>query len=97
MLRLTPNSLFQEALPGGVDGSVQSPHRRLIMARLPKGAATTISMAFLVMCAEKILRLLCLLFVAFYDWFCTWYRVGELWLAPESISPLELSESLVTV
>jgi hypothetical protein len=70
---------------------------QLIMARLPKGAETTISMAFLVMCAEKILRLLCLFFVAFYGWFCTWYRFGEIWLAPENISPLEPSESLVTV
>jgi IS5 family transposase len=70
---------------------------QLIMARLPKGAATTISMAFLVMCAEKILRLLCLFLVAIYGWFRTWYRVGELWLAPENISPLEPSESLVTV
>ena len=67
------------------------------MARLPNGAETTISMAFLVMCAEKILRLLCLFFVPIYDWFCTWYRVGELWLAPENISPLEPSESLSTV
>ena len=30
----------------------------LIMARLAKGAETSISMAFLVMCAEKILRIL---------------------------------------
>ncbi len=30
---------------------------RLIMARLPKCAETLISMGFLVMCAEKILRL----------------------------------------
>jgi hypothetical protein len=70
---------------------------QLIMARLPKGAETTISIAFLVMCAEKILRLLCLFFVAFYGWFCTWIRVGMLWLAPENISLLEPSESLVTV
>jgi len=45
---------------------------QLIMARQPKGAETTISMAFLVMCAETILRLLCLFFVAFCGWFCTW-------------------------
>ena len=67
------------------------------MARLPKGAETTISMAFLVMCAEKILRLLRLISVAIYVWFCTWYRVGELCLAPGDISPLEISEPLVAL
>jgi IS5 family transposase len=38
----------------------------LIMARLPKGAETSISMAFVVMCAEKIRRLLRLFFVIMY-------------------------------
>ncbi|MDM7954025.1 MAG: hypothetical protein QUV07_12530, partial [Cyanobium sp. CZS 25K] len=36
---------------------------KLIMARLAHGAATSISMSFLVMCAEKIMRLLGLFFV----------------------------------
>jgi len=58
------------------------------MARLPKGAETTVSMTFLVMCAEKIPRLLCLFFVAIYDWFCTWNRVGELWLGPKKFPGL---------
>jgi hypothetical protein len=49
------------------------------MARLPKGAETTISMAFLVMCAEKILRLLRLFFVAILAWFCAWDCHGSLW------------------
>jgi len=38
----------------------------LIKARLAKGAETSISMAFVVMCAEKILRLLRLFFHDFY-------------------------------
>ena len=37
------------------------------MARLSKGAENSISMAFVVMCAEKIRRLLRLLF---YHYFC---------------------------
>ncbi len=40
----------------------------LIMARLSKGAETSISMAFVVMCAEKILRLLRVLFVTIFAW-----------------------------
>ena len=38
------------------------------MARLIHGAETSISMAFLVMCAEKILRLLSLFFVLISAW-----------------------------
>jgi hypothetical protein len=43
----------------------------LIMARLEKGAETSISMAFLVMCAEKILRLLRLFFVFIFACACS--------------------------
>ncbi len=63
------------------------------MARLPKGAETTISMAFLVMYAEKILRLLCLYFVAFYAWICACLSLGWLSLALANIYPLEIAES----
>jgi hypothetical protein len=66
----------------GVFGSGKRKYSlQLIMARLPIGAETTISMAFLVMCAEKILRLLRLFFVAIYVWFCTWYGAGGRWIA----------------
>jgi hypothetical protein len=41
---------------------------KLIMARLTQGAETSISMAFLVMCAEKILRLLRLFFLLISAW-----------------------------
>ncbi len=41
---------------------------KLIMARLKAGAEGTISMSFLVMCAEKILRLLRLFFVLLHAW-----------------------------
>jgi IS5 family transposase len=66
---------------------------RLIMARLPKGAETSISMAFLVMCAEKILRLLRLFFVAIFTWFCAWECPGWLWGALRNICCLETAES----
>jgi hypothetical protein len=42
----------------------------LIKARLAKSAENSISMAFVLMCAEKILSLLRLLFVAISTWFC---------------------------
>jgi hypothetical protein len=42
---------------------------KLIIARLSAGAEGLISMSFLVMCAEKILRLLRLFFVFFFAWF----------------------------
>jgi hypothetical protein len=45
---------------------------RLIMAQLAKGAETSISMSFLVMCAEKIRRLLRLFFDFISAWFYAW-------------------------
>ncbi len=66
------------------------------MARLPKGAETSISMGFLVMCAEKILRLLRLFFVTMYAWLYTWQRPGWLWVALSNIYLFETAESLVT-
>lgn len=54
----------------------------LIMARLKAGAETSISMAFLVMCAEKVLRLLrffsVLLFCGPKAWFCTGHHSARL-------------------
>jgi hypothetical protein len=74
----------------GVFGSGKRKYSlQLIMARLPKGAQTSISMAFLVMCAEKILRLLCLFFVAFYAWICCRLRLGPLLVALRNICRLE--------
>ncbi|CAK6690194.1 IS5 family transposase [Synechococcus sp. CBW1107] len=69
---------------------------QLIMARLAKGAETSISMAFLVMCAEKILRLLRLFFVTIYPWFRTLQWPGLLWVALRNICLHETAESLVT-
>jgi hypothetical protein len=68
-----------------VEGVFGSGNRKyslqLIMARLPKGAETSISMAFLAMCTETIQRLLCLLlslsvngFVAVYVLARSWWR-----------------------
>jgi hypothetical protein len=54
-----------------VDGTLKRKYSLdLIMSRLPKGAENTISMAFVVMCAEKIRRLLRLFFVAIFVWLC---------------------------
>jgi hypothetical protein len=69
---------------------------RLIMARLTKGAETSISMAFLVMCAEKILRLLRLFFDTIFAWFYAWQWPGCLWMTLRSICLLETAESRVT-
>jgi hypothetical protein len=68
----------------------------LIMARLTKGAETSISMAFLVMCAEKIRRLLRLFFVTIIAWFYAWHRLGTLWMVLTHLSQLETEELLVT-
>jgi hypothetical protein len=80
----------------GVFGSGKRKYSlQLIIARLPKCAETSISMAFLVMCAEKILRLLRLFFVTIYAWFCAWLCSGWLWGVPKDIGRLEIAESLV--
>lgn len=68
----------------------------LIIARLAKGAETSISMACLVMCAEKIRRLLRLFFVIVFAWFYVWQRPGSLLMAIRNIWLLETVESLVT-
>ena len=82
----------------GVFGSGKRKYSlQLIMARLPKGAESSITMAFLVMCAEKILRLLRLFFVVIYVWFCTWCGAGGRWVALGNISLLETSEPLAAL
>uniref|UniRef100_UPI001C2139FC IS5 family transposase n=1 Tax=Synechococcus sp. CCY 9618 TaxID=2815602 RepID=UPI001C2139FC len=56
----------------GVFGSGKRKYSlKLIMARLTHGAATSISMSFLVMCAEKILRVLRLLSVLLFACLCS--------------------------
>jgi hypothetical protein len=49
----------------------------LIMPRLAKGAAIMISMAFLVMCAENIRRLLRLFLVIIFAWLSTARATGS--------------------
>ncbi|WP_396112148.1 transposase [Cyanobium sp. L1E-Cus] len=68
----------------------------LIMARLSKGSENSISMAFVVMCAERIRKLLRLFFITLFAWLCTWQRSGCLWLGLGSIWQLETHESLAT-
>ena len=81
----------------GVFGSGKRKYSlRLIMARLPKGAETSISMGFLVMCAEKILRLLRLFFVSIFAWIYTWQWPGCLWVALRNMCLLETANSLIT-
>ena len=80
----------------GVFGSGKRKYSlQLIMARLPKGAETSISMAFLVMCAEKIMRLLRLFFVAIYSWLCVCQPLGWFLVALRNICRLVAAESRV--
>ena len=81
----------------GVFGSGKRKYSlRLIMARLTKGAETSISMGFLVMCAEKILRLLRLFFVTIFAWFYSWQWPGSSWVVLRNICLLETVKSPVT-
>lgn len=69
----------------------------LIMARLPKGAATMISMAFLVMCAEKIRRLLRLFFVIILAWLSSSPAAGSTRMALGYILQLGRGELAVAL
>ena len=72
-------------MEGVFGSSKQKDSLMLIMARLALGAATSISMSLLVMCAEKILRLLTLFFVFIFACFCSLLRLhvspGNAWIA----------------
>jgi hypothetical protein len=61
----------------------------LIMARLSKSAETLISMAFLVICSEKILRLFRLFFITFCAWIYVWQKPGALLEVLRTIWQLE--------
>jgi hypothetical protein len=54
-------------------------------------------MAFLVMCAEKILRLLRLFFITVCAWFYAWHRPDALWEDLRTVWQLEMADSLVAV
>jgi hypothetical protein len=66
------------------------------MARLDKGAEASISMAYLVMCAEKILRLLRLIFVTIFAWSYTLQWPGLHCGAVRNNCLFETAVSLVT-
>ena len=51
------------------------------MTWFSKGAENSISKAFVVMCAEKIRRLLRLFFVTIFAWIYVCQRLGALWMA----------------
>jgi hypothetical protein len=59
----------------------------LIMPRLAIGAENFISMAFLVVSAEKIRRLLRIIFVTIFAWVYAWPWPGCLWMALRNILP----------
>jgi transposase, IS5 family len=72
----------------GVFGSGKRKYSlKRIMARLAHGAATSISMSFLVMSAEKILMLLGLIFVFIFACLCSLLRLhaspGKAWTSTE--------------
>ena len=67
------------------------------MARLSKGAETLISIAFLVMCAEKILSLLRLFFITVCAWFYAWQRLGARWVVLRTIWQGDMADSFVAV
>ena len=69
MQQLSEDHFRQNEVEGVFGSGKRKYSLRLIMARLVKGAETSISMAFLVMCAEKIRRLLRLFFVFISAWF----------------------------
>jgi hypothetical protein len=75
----------------GVFGSAKRKYSlKLIMARLIHGAENSISMAFLVMCAEKILRLIRLFLVLILAWFYSRIRP----CVPCAMSPYLLGSAL---
>ena len=69
----------------------------LIMARLSQGAETLISMSFLVMCAEKILRLLRLFFITICAWFNDLHKPSALLEVLRTIWQLEMADLLDAV
>ena len=69
----------------------------LIMACISKGAENTISMAFVVMCAEKIRRLLLLFFIVIFPWFCSRQWPRCLWISLRNIWKLEMADLLAVV
>jgi hypothetical protein len=83
-----------------VDGCFESGKRKysldLIMTRLSKGAENSISMAFVVMCAEKIRRLLRLFFITIFVRIYAFQRPGSLWMALRTILRIETEGLPVT-
>jgi hypothetical protein len=68
----------------------------LFMARQRKGAETSTSIAFLVLCAERVLRLLRLFFVLILSWFCVWCWSSTLRMAFRNIRLLETANWQIT-
>ena len=69
----------------------------LIMARLSICADTSITIAFFVLCTEKIRKLHRPFFVIISAWFFAWQWSSGLLLEPSNIWLLEMVDSLVVV
>jgi len=69
----------------------------LIIARLSKDEETLISMAFVVMYSQKIIRLLRLFFVTIFAWLCAWQWRSYFWIESRNTWQLEMADSLVAV
>jgi len=67
----------------------------LIMGRLPKSAATMISLVFLVMCAERIRRLLRLFFGIIFAWLSASRATGSIRMAFRCVLELDQGELAV--
>jgi hypothetical protein len=69
----------------------------LIMARLAKGAKTLISMALLMICTEKIRRLLRLFFFIIFACFYAVKMPGYLWMVLRGLWKFETADLLLPV
>ncbi len=88
-----------DRLPGSTsEGCFGSGKRKyslaLIMARLAKGVETSISMAFLVICAEKIWWLL-RIFCHYSAWFNGGYGWVSFWIALREVCGVEIAALLL--
>jgi hypothetical protein len=73
---------------------VNAAHKQLLSADQRRrneveGAVSSISMAFLVICAEKIRMLLRIFFLPIFAWVYAWQWPGCLWMALMDIGLLE--------
>jgi IS5 family transposase len=93
-LRLSADQRKRNEVEGCFGSGKRKYSLALIMARLPKGAETTILMAFVVMCAEKIRRLLRLFPVLIYALFYAFQWPDHLWMALRNFWKIDTEDLL---